>query len=469
MSKSLSQIVVNKRSGITAISIVSLVACAAIFGYLGTRSTSKSAAATPTTSAGLSSMYLNSAQANAMGDTSRYQYVILQDYMYARIPAIKAANPNTKVLAYKNMVASSSDCSADAHPAQGVSYCDAQTNHPDWFLHQNGQPFTLCEYSYLYWMDIGNAAYQQAWIDNVKASVRSDGFDGVFMDDTNFHPAHCKDGNKLEQYTDDQYGQAMAGFASQVGDAMKADNLLAVANMGANPWTNSEESKALQVAPHLSAFFREHFMHWQSSIGGRFTGANWSYVMAQMEAVENSTAYIANTYPESTTDTQTMRYGRASFLLAWNGRSDSASQVRPGGNADPYNSEWGADVGTPIGTRTQAGVAWKRTFSGGIVVVNPDPAQTATVSLGGSYLNQAGQTITSITLASGDAAILKSPPPSHGTVNGDFNGDGVVNIFDLGVFLGCYNQNDVRGDLNSDSVVNIFDLGKFLGYYGQGH
>jgi hypothetical protein len=50
---------------------------------------------------------------------------------------------------------------------------------------------------------------------------------------------------------------------------------------------------------------------------------------------------------------------------------------------------------------------------------------------------------------------------------GDLNNDGVVNIFDLGVFLGNFGKTTAVGDLNGDGVVNIFDLGKFLGKFGK--
>jgi hypothetical protein len=57
-------------------------------------------------------------------------------------------------------------------------------------------------------------------------------------------------------------------------------------------------------------------------------------------------------------------------------------------------------------------------------------------------------------------------PPSSGV--GDFNADGHVNIFDLGIFLSHYGQNNATYDLNNDAnhAVNVFDLGIFLNNYG---
>lgn len=49
---------------------------------------------------------------------------------------------------------------------------------------------------------------------------------------------------------------------------------------------------------------------------------------------------------------------------------------------------------------------------------------------------------------------------------GDFNTDGVVNIYDLGIFLAKWQTNSAAQDLNTDGTVNIYDLGIFLSHYG---
>lgn len=49
---------------------------------------------------------------------------------------------------------------------------------------------------------------------------------------------------------------------------------------------------------------------------------------------------------------------------------------------------------------------------------------------------------------------------------GDYNGDGHVNIFDLGMFLDHFlDSNSPDQDINGDGVVNMFDLGIFLDHY----
>ncbi len=80
-------------------------------------------------------------QPQALGDTSRYAYVVLQENQFAHIAAIKQANPNTKVLAYMQAGNTHyySTCSntTDSHiygASYGVNYCWANRYHPDWFL-----------------------------------------------------------------------------------------------------------------------------------------------------------------------------------------------------------------------------------------------------------------------------------------------------------------------------------------------
>lgn len=51
---------------------------------------------------------------------------------------------------------------------------------------------------------------------------------------------------------------------------------------------------------------------------------------------------------------------------------------------------------------------------------------------------------------------------------GDFNGDNVVNIYDLGIFLSKWQTTSSSDqDLNTDGTVNIYDLGIFLSHYGS--
>jgi len=340
-----------------------------------------------------------------LGDTSRYQWVVLQEGEYADIPAIKAANPGTRVLAYEDAAVTEgpASCQDDAHPAAGVSYCQAAAAHPEWFLTgSGGNRLTYCDFPSEYAMDIGNPAYQAAWRDNVAAVLRHDGWDGVFIDDVNTHPGHCLDG-RVAAYSDAQYGAAMAGFVRAVAPALRGEGLATAGNVAADPWTSWQESTAEQIAASVGSFFREFWQRWQS--GGVFTGAQWSALMAQADRVQAAgAAYLANTYG-SMSETAVMAYARASWLLAWNGSSGASAW--DAGDAVPYSAAWATGVGTPLGRRHAVGAGWRRDFTAGVALVDPSPSAAQTFILAGRYTTSTGVAVSgSITLQPGTAAVL---------------------------------------------------------------
>ncbi|HEY4869400.1 MAG TPA: hypothetical protein VII79_05275, partial [Candidatus Dormibacteraeota bacterium] len=98
---------------------------------------------------------------------------------------------------------------------------------------------------------------------------------------------------------------------------------------------------------------------------------------------------------------------RASFLLAWSGRTGSALFYRPDPDlVDPYAAEWTNDVGTPAGNRYAVGAGWRRQFTGGTVIVNPSAGASQTFALGGTYRMPDGSSASSITLGPTSALVL---------------------------------------------------------------
>ncbi len=55
------------------------------------------------------------------------------------------------------------------------------------------------------------------------------------------------------------------------------------------------------------------------------------------------------------------------------------------------------------------------------------------------------------------------------TINpADLNGDGVLNFFDVSLFLNAYSSGDLVADFNGDGILSFFDVSSFLGYFNQG-
>ena len=109
------------------------------------------------------------------------------------------------------------------------------------------------------------------------------------------------------------------------------------------------------------------------------------------------------------TETGKMRYGRASFLLVWNGKGGGFLWQTSDGS-DPWNPNWATHIGKPRGARYTVGLGLRRNYSAGTALVNPNPFSSQTFALGGNYVTPEGQTVTSVTLQRTSAMVLRRAP-----------------------------------------------------------
>src|ERR1700683_1826146 len=160
----------------------------------------------------------------------RLQYVVLQDWQANRMRELKAANPNLKVLVYKNLLASQT-LAPNGFSATGVSYEEADSAHPDWFLQNtDGQLFTLRDYAYQWAMDVGSPGYQQRWAENVVADVKAQGWDGVFIDNVNPTMKYYAEVSSVAKYpTDKAYAAATQSALAAITPRLRAAHMLVFA------------------------------------------------------------------------------------------------------------------------------------------------------------------------------------------------------------------------------------------------
>jgi hypothetical protein len=162
---------------------------------------------------------------------------------------------------------------------------------------------------------------------------------------------------------------------------------------------------------------QEYYSKWGSNGSGWFADNDWTYRQRFQELTEGAgKIFLGLTYAPKA-DERSMAYARANFLLfdqPANGGALLFEASDPEAQ-DPYSASWTADVGSPVGTRFQAGSAWRRNFTGGTVVVNPT-SSTVTVSLGGTYSTLGGSPVSSVALGPTSGAILRTvagtPPPA---------------------------------------------------------
>jgi hypothetical protein len=337
----------------------------------------------PTAATGL--LALRPGDANAT-DPSQYSVVIMNAWEANRIPAIKARSPKTIVLVYKDM-SSTRDYAVtngqdDAERPTGVGYADADKSHPEWFLTDTKNKRVEWKgYGGHWWMDIGNAAYADAWTANVVDELTRANWDGVFVDNAMYTPDfYLPPGKKLAKYRNDAaYSAATEAFLTRAGAAVQQAGKRFTPNFGAR-FPDTELYKRWIALG--SGAMREHFGRYGTDGKGEvITGASWDQQIDQQEqAGQQGKAYVAVTYAK-VDDVEFQTYARASFLLGWDGRPDSAllyTPPKPGQN--PWAKAWTRDIGTPTGPREQTVTgAWRRTFTKGTVVVNPSASATATI------------------------------------------------------------------------------------------
>jgi hypothetical protein len=364
---------------------------------------------------------------HGLSEGSRYSYVVLHTWQSNRIPELKADNPNIKVLVYKDAsVTASYACKNGVDEAllpTGVGYCFSDQKHPEWFLLDTySKRIQSCSWSSLWLMDVGSATYQQAWLDNVATEAKARGFDGVMLDDVNQSQSGHLCGKTIAKYPQTaHFTAAMSSFMAKVGPGLKSKGLLVMPNIFiANWWEPSGIAAWDSFLSSSSGAVQEYFTKWSMNAEQWFTDDggyhnDWTYRQEFLKRTQAAgKIFVGLTYAPST-DQRSMRYARGSFLADWNGGPSAlAFEPTTPEAQDPYHAVWTKDMGSPLAPKFKVGLAWRRNFTGGVIVVNPSTSQQ-TVALGGTYITLNGTKVTSITLPSADASLLipsgQPPPP----------------------------------------------------------
>ena len=338
-------------------------------------------------------------------DAGNYQYVVLHSDRAALIPALKAANPQLKVLVYKDMAAAVSWAGTAKLPA-GVGMAEAEAN-PDWFLTDTtGKRIEWCDYAGDWQMDVGKASYQDRWATNVGADMRANGWDGVFVDDTNASQSWHLCGRTIAKYpTDAAYASATRSFLANVGPALTSRGFLVIPNIYL-PYSSNALATWTDWISFTSGGMQEFWSKWGTGDTGHFTGNDWTYRQQFLATTQRAGKIFLGLTYAPTGDVRSMRYARSTFLLDWDG-GRSALLLESGSGVDPTASDWMTDIGAPRGARYPVGAAWRRDYSAGTVVVNPSNS-TVWVGLDSPHVNQDGEVVSSLALPPATGAVLRS-------------------------------------------------------------
>jgi hypothetical protein len=341
---------------------------------------------------------------------SRYDYLLVG---FGDVDA--AAATTAKSLVYKGGVDVTDTTNTDlGMNISGVGYKQALAN--GWLLKDASGNYIKPASGDFHWFgDIGDPNFQKAWVDNVSAFLLNHHADGVFIDNVLCSFGGLSAGVLPAKYpTDASWANAQAAFLAYVGPAMHAKGLYVAVNAycyGPDSGT-ANDAWWTRIAPYVDAEMTEYFEQNPNNTSQLFFNApttswmgNWLGKLDVIKAAQSAgKAALALTYG-SGSNTAAMTYGRASFLLVWNGTS-GAYIYNPTDSTDPWNPAWTTAIGAPTGAMTQVGGSYVRDYSGGYVVVNPSQS-TVTVPLPAGLKTLSGAAAgSSVTLATTTAAIF---------------------------------------------------------------
>jgi hypothetical protein len=363
-----------------------------------------------TSAAGHVRYAIDSAAQFSSDTAARHKVVILQPWQTDEMRTLKAANPGIKVLVYRNF----SMTSSVSGYSSGVTYTEANTSHPDWFLlDSNGQRITSSGWSYLTLMDPGVQSYQQRWADNVISELNTQGWDGVFMDDVNATVKYHTSAKLAKYPTDADYQAAVRSGLAYIGPRVQAAGKLAVANIGAWSEYYSAGTDWLQF---LSGAMDEQFEKWGTSTTDGYStdwgAGGWATHLNMVKACESQGKLFLGITHSQSTDAAAARYGWATVLLAAGGHSSFAL-------ADDYTHEtwfpeYDYDIGDPLAAETRdASGVHRRAFQHGLVLVNPT-SSSQSVSFGGTYSGSGLTSATSTTMGPHTGLVLVGDSTSSG-------------------------------------------------------
>ena len=303
----------------------------------------------------------------------------------------------------------------------GVPYSQAAAN--GWLLtDSSGNLLVNRQTSGNYVGDVGSSAYQQAWITNVLSYLSSHpGVDGVCIDDVLYDLTPMTGVEAAKYPTQQQWAAATLSFVAAVGNALHAKGYYVAVNASGyipgdpNSDTGSNTvSWWQQLGPYVDGLINESYQETPSGNELRSSGSAWNQnwdgwqrLVGTAQAMGKD--FIGTTYG-APGDTNTMTFGKASFLLDWNGGGGAFIYVTTDGS-DPSNAAWMTDVGQPVAAKQQVGVGWQRGYTDGMVLIDPSATSSQSFQLGGSYRTASGATVTSLTLSPMTAAILTAVDP----------------------------------------------------------
>jgi hypothetical protein len=282
--------------------------------------------------------------------------------------------------------------------------------HEDWFLHSTPVPSPQTRiplsgpYPYLFYMDVGSQGWRDFVVGKYAAALAANpATDGVFLDGVML-PTEYESllGSAYPSYDAEAYQNAALDFIYAVKDLTVGKSLV----------VNSELSKAFTLA--ADGGLCEGFLHFGGqSNQEQITESQWLRHLSVIgdRDFDGRFLLVGSGTADSTLSSM-VEYCYASFLLGYNRHSRSSfywhSNADGGYSKINWFSVWEMEIGEPLGSYYESDGAYRRDFSSGVVLANPnDSGSPVTVNLGAVYTDSSGSAVSIITLPNKSGAVLR--------------------------------------------------------------
>lgn len=360
-------------------------------------------------------------------EAPRRDYLVMNAADHRFIATAKAANPNIKLLMYKdfsavNVNAFYTDAGIRydyAHPTTGVGYVYADTYHPEWFLKDaDGNRIVFQDYPDLAQIDVGDPNYQKIAIDTAINVANRYGWDGIFADDVLFFTTehHTSPAIVPAKYpTDASFQAAYNSFLTALKTKLNtaAPGKIVIGNMMTTGSRYPDVWKT--YLQHLDGALDESWVvGWRNEITGK--DAEWKVKMDEASYFEGNNKILLAQALTPLAPKLKFYYAYASYLLVRNKTISFSEMENPDryGAASAWRNEYNWNLGNPSGAYFDSTISNVklsiRNFDNGMVIVNPNSnSPEVTLQLANPYINEDGQEVIAITVSALSGRILRKP------------------------------------------------------------
>jgi hypothetical protein len=341
-------------------------------------------------------------EAQAVTIAQEFDVIAAQASVFPKyVAAMKAANPDLRIVAYLN---GTFDLKTG-----GTSYPTS------WYETTSGGARIQSAFGN-FLLDPGIASWQQSVAAQCTSAITKSHYDGCFVDtlgtaplDPGYVTGLPMNPSTSAVWTGANWVSATTAIAAAVQQANP--NALVIANGLANGtkyFTTDGSTAPLLTASGVA--MSELFLRAPSAPATQFQPvAKWLAnvnMLADAEARGDSVLTTTKLWVTATPAQQTQwhKFALSSFLLGADGHSYFSFLQDRSNTALTQDYAWDhVNIGTPLGPYAQNGTLYERSFTNGIVAVNPN-STPATITFAGNYTNLDGTVVTSEVLApdSGD-------------------------------------------------------------------